>query len=238
MEISNNSKLKALIIDDEISGRTMIEYYLREYAGDMFQDMISVATLREAISTMISFKPDVIFTDYELRNENGLMIQSHLTKDIPVVVVSAHSQYALEAVQTNVFDYLLKPLSEAEILRLKSRLKKRITSETFPGSQLNFEEHLIIKDAGENIIVAYQDILYIEAAGAYSKIVTDAKNFIASKTLKSIENKLPSSFVRIHRSFIVPLNQIASYSSSIVCLKNGQPIALSKTGKKLLQSFI
>ena len=185
MDNSNNYKLKALIIDDEISGRTMIDYYLREYASDMFQDMISVATLREAISTMKSFKPDVIFTDYELRNENGLMIQSHLTKDIPVVVVSAHSQYALEAVQTNVFD-----------------------------------------------------IIFIEAAGAYSKIVTEAKNVIASKTLKSIESKLPSSFIRIHRSFIVPLNQIASYSSSIVCLKNGQQIALSKTGKKLLQSFI
>ncbi len=238
MDNSNNYKLKALIIDDEISGRTMIDYYLREYASDMFHDMISVATLREAISTMKSFKPDVIFTDYELRNENGLMIQSHLTKDIPVVVVSAHSQYALEAVQTNVFDYLLKPLNEAEILRLKSRLKKKIAREILSTPQLNFEEHLIIKDAGENILVAYQDIIFIEAAGAYSKIVTEAKNFIASKTLKNIESKLPSSFIRIHRSFIVPLNQIASYSSSIVCLKNGQQIALSKTGKKLLQSFI
>lgn len=238
MENSNNSKLKALIIDDEISGRTMIAYYLKEYAGDMFHEMIAVATLREAISTMKTFKPDVIFTDYELRNENGLMIQSHLTKDIPVVVVSAHSQYALEAVQTNVFDYLLKPLSETEILRFKNRLKKKFTREILYNPQLKFEEHLIIKDAGENIIVAYTDILFIEASGAYSKIRTDAKNFIASKTLKSIEVKLPSSFVRIHRSFIVPLNQIASYSSSFVCLKNGQQIALSKTGKKLLQSFI
>jgi DNA-binding LytR/AlgR family response regulator len=78
----------------------------------------------------------------------------------------------------------------------------------------------------------------IEAAGAYSKIVTEARSFIASKTLKNIENQLPKSFIRIHRSYIIPINQIASYTSSMVCLKNGQQIALSKTGKKLLQSFI
>lgn len=238
MDNQNNSTLKALIIDDEMSGRTMIEYYLKEFAGDMFHEMVLVSSLREAITSMKTFQPDVIFTDYELRNETGIMIQSHLTKDIPVVIVSAHSQYALEAIQTNVFDYLLKPLSESEVLRFKGRLKKRFTREILSGTQLNFEEHLIIKDAGENIIVAHQDILFIEAAGAYSKIVTEAKNFIASKTLKSIETKLPASFIRIHRSFIVPLNQIASYSSSIVCLKNGQQIALSKTGKKLLHSFI
>jgi len=227
----------ALIIDDEISGRTMIEYYLKEYAGDILGKIISVSSLKEAVQQFDSFKPDIIFTDYELRNESGLQVRDFIHEDIPVVVVSAHSQYALEAIQTNVFDYLLKPLSEDEILRFKSRLLKKIAKDNQNGN-VNFDEHLVIKDSGENTMISFADIMYIEAAGAYSKIVTEPKNFIASKTLKSIETGLPKSFIRIHRSYIVPLNQIASYSSSTVCLKNGNQLALSKTGKKLLQSFI
>ncbi len=234
----NNSALKALIIDDELSGRTMIEYYLREFAHDMFEELRAVSSLKEAINCLKKFEADVIFTDYELRNETGLMIQPYVTEDIPIVVVSAHSQYALEAIQTNVFDYLLKPLSESEILRFKDRLKRKIELKKQLTNPLSLDQHLVIKDNGENIMVSFQDILFIEASGAYSKIVTDSKTFIASKTLKSIEVQLPNTFIRIHRSYIVPLNQIASYTSNIVCLKNGAQIALSKTGKKLFQSFI
>ena len=235
---SITAKLNALIIDDEISGRTMIEYYIKEFAGDIFDTMTSVSSLKEALTFIEKLKPDIIFTDYELRNETGLMISQHIQVDTPVVVVSAHSQYALEAIQSNVFDYLLKPLSETEVLRFKARLQRKILREGTATFTPNFDDHLIIKDAGENIMVAHNEILFIEAAGAYSKIVTEAKKFIASKTLKSIELQLPSNFIRIHRSYIVPLNQIASYSSHVVCLKNGNQLALSKTGKKLLRSFI
>ena len=240
MSFRLNVNLNALVIDDEVSGRTMIEYYLKEFAGEIFDQIKSVSSLKEALSVLNEFKPDIIFTDYELRNESGLMIKSHIDEDIPVVVVSAHSQYAIEAIQTNVFDYLLKPLNIGEFQRFKTRFIKKLEQNEKVGLFKNggtFEEHLIIKDAGENIMVAHQDILYIEAAGAYSKIVTESKNFIASKTLKSIESQLPGSFIRIHRSYIVPLNQISSYSSSIVCLKNGNQLALSKTGKKLLLSY-
>jgi len=237
MSTELKTQFNALIIDDEISGRTMIEYYLKEFASDILGKIVSVSSLKEAVQQFDSFKPDIIFTDYELRNESGLSVKDYIHEDIPVVVVSAHSQYALEAIQTNVFDYLLKPLSEDEVLRFKSRLLKKISKDSQNGS-IGFDDQLIIKDSGENTMITFGDILYIEAAGAYSKIVTDSKNFIASKTLKSIESSLPKSFIRIHRSYIVPLNQIASYSSSTVCLKNGNQLALSKTGKKLLQSFI
>ncbi len=233
----NPSKINALIIDDELSGRTMIEYYLREFANDVFEDITAVSSLKEALVCLKNLKVDVIFTDYELRNETGLMIQPHVSEDIPIIVVSAHSQYAVQAIQTSVFDYLLKPLSEAEILRFKDRLKKKLKFQQEQKNAPKIEQHLIIKDSGENIVVSFQDILFIEASGAYSKIVTNSKTFIASKTLKSIEVQLPKSFIRIHRSYIVPLNQIASYTSNVVCLKNGAQIALSKTGRKLFQSY-
>jgi two-component system LytT family response regulator len=238
MVSSEEVKLSALIIDDEIAGRTMIEYYIQEYADDVFERVVSVSSIKEAVSHLKEFTPTVVFTDYELRNENGLMIQKHLEEDTLLVVVSAHTQYALEAIQTSAFDYLLKPLSESEVLRFKSKLKKRLTKNLLTVELSKFEDTLVIKDSGENIMLPFNDILYLEAAGAYSRIVTESKNFIASKTLKSIEKQLPKSFIRIHRSYIIPLNQLSSYTSNFVCLKNGQQLALSKNGKKLLQSFL
>ena len=227
-------KLNAVIIDDELSGRTMIEFYLKEFMGDIFENFVAVSNIKDAEKAISHLKPHIIFSDYELRGENGLMIQNHLDDNIPVVVVSAHSQYAVEAIHSNVLDYLLKPLNESEMLRFKKRLLKRFELNSENDSD---NSTLIIKDGGQNIIIPINDISYMEACGAYSKIFTKYKSHIASKTLKSFETQLPEEFIRVHRSYIVPLQQIQSFNSKTICLKNGQIIGLSKTGKKLLQQF-
>jgi DNA-binding LytR/AlgR family response regulator len=193
MVSSEEVKLSALIIDDEIAGRTMIEYYIQEYADDIFERVVSVSSIKEAVSHLKEFTPTVVFTDYELRNENGLMIQKHLEEDTLLVVVSAHTQYALEAIQTSAFDYLLKPLSESEVLRFKSKLKKRLTKNLLTVELSKFEDTLVIKDSGENIMLPFNDILYLEAAGAYSRIVTESKNFIENLVL--VDAAIP---VKIH----------------------------------------
>lgn len=87
-------------------------------------------------------------------------------------MVSAHSQYALKAIQIEAFDYLLKPLSESEVLRFKSKLKKWLKDKKIDEITNDQEERLIIKDSGENIVIPVGDIIYLEACGAYSKIHT------------------------------------------------------------------
>lgn len=232
-----NKRLKALIIDDELSGRTMIEFYIKEYLSDLIGEIVAVSDLCQARKEITTFDPDIVFSDIELRGENGLQIHYDLKDSVPVVIVSAHSQYALEAIHKNVFDYLLKPLNESEIERFRTRLETRIfeNSPKISSTYKAREENLIIKDGGQSIMIPYGEIQVIEACGAYSKIVTEKRNYIASKTLKHIEDILPKDFIRVHRSYIVPLQQIKSYSSTHVCLKNGQHISVSKTGRKQLQ---
>lgn len=226
-------KLNAVIIDDELSGRTMIEFYLKEFMGDLFDNLVAVSNIHDAAKAINDLKPHIVFSDYELRGENGLMVQQHLGEDIPVVVVSAHSQYAVEAIHCNVLDYLLKPLNESEMNRFRKRLIKRFekTAPNLIDDNLN----IVIKDGGENIVIPINEVLFLEACGAYSKIITEFRSYIASKTLKSLETQLPDDFVRVHRSYIVPVRQIQSFTSSNLCLKNGHTISLSKTGKRLLQ---
>lgn len=234
-----NGKLRALIIDDELSGRTMIEFYFKEYLSDIIGEMHSVATLTDAENAFDELQPDIVFTDIELRGESGLSFAPKVSSETPVVVISAHSQYAITAIQNNIFDYLLKPLDETEILRFRKRLEK-LLEETASNTEIleKDSEHLIIKDGGDNIMIPYENILFIEACGAYSKIITQNKNYIASKTLKNIEGQLPRNFIRVHRSYIVPIQQISSFRSGQINLKTGQIIGLSKTGKKLLQELL
>ncbi len=236
--MEENGKLKALIIDDELSGRTMIEFYLKEYLSDCIDSICSVSSISDAEQALCEFQPDIVFTDIELRGENGLTLAPKINNSIPVVVISAHSQYAIKAIQNDIFDYMLKPLDENEILRFKSRLEKLLNPPSTDESLTKDSDHLILKEGGDTIMIPCDSVLFIEASGAYSKIITQSKNYLASKTLKNLEGRVPKNFIRVHRSFIVPLQQIASFRSGQITLKSGQTIGLSKTGKKLLQELL
>ncbi len=234
--LNQSKNLKALVIDDEMSGRTMIEFYIKEYLSNTIQEIVSVDSINAAIAELTNFTPDIIFCDYELRGEDGLMITKLVPKNIPVVVITAHSQYAIQAIRANVFDYILKPIDEREFLKFKQRLLEKFQAqlELIETDEIPNHDSLIIKENGENVIIKIGDIEHVEASGAYAKIITKNKTYLLSKTLKTLELSLPKEFLRVHRSFLVPKWQISSFSSTHVCLKNGKNISLSKTGRKLL----
>lgn len=232
-----SGKLNALVIDDELSGRTMIEYYINEFLSDIIDNIIITSTIDDARKSMLNFTPNIIFTDYELSGEDGLKIVPYIPKESILVVVTAHSQYAINAIRANVFDYILKPIDEYDFIKFKERLMKKLNLNSNKSDSDKIQNSLVIKDNSESILIPFNDILYLEASGAYSKVVTLTRNFIATKTLKTIESSLPETFIRVHRSYIVPKWQITSFGSNYVCLKNGTHISLSKNGKKLLQEL-
>jgi DNA-binding LytR/AlgR family response regulator len=195
-----------------------------------------VSSIDEAKEAMLNFSPNIVFTDYELSGEDGLKIAPLLSKECILVVVTAHSQYAINAIRANVFDYLLKPIDEAEFIKFKTRLILKLNLQIGIPNPLNPTDSFLIKENGENILIPLKDIIFIEASGAYSKVVTLNRKYIATKTLKSLEETiLPKSFLRVHRSFLVPRWQITSFSSNYLCLQDGTHINLSKTGRKILQ---
>lgn len=225
-------KYCALLLDDEKSGRDMVSYFIHEYASDIFGKVITTASLKEARNLIQVNDVHVVFLDIELKGENGLQLRDFITENTLTVVVSAYPQYAMQAIKIEVVDYLLKPISEQDFKAILAKLERRLS----PASE-TAKPTLIVRESGASIVVPFQDILYIEAAGAYSKIVTPNKEHLVSKTLKVLSPSLPSYFVRVHRSYLVPQEQITSYKSNYLCLKSGQQIALSKTGRKLLQSY-
>lgn len=220
-------KIRALIVDDEPAGRTVLSYFIQEYANDVFGPVVTCSSIKETLEVLESFDPDLMFIDIELQGENGLDLRK-LTPSIPTVVVSAHANYAIEALRLDVLDFLTKPL---EVDQFKDFLK-RIETKIQPKRPL--EDSLIIRDGGNSVIIQIQDILFIEASGAYSKIHTADRSYLVSKTLKVLTPLLPDHFYRLHRSFLVPGFQIDSFKGNMANLKTGHQIGLSKSGRKLL----
>lgn len=231
-----NGSLKALVLDDEKSGRDMVGYFIAENASDLFSDVYFASHVEVAMQVLEKEKIDVVFLDIQLKGELGFTLAQHLSPDTHIVVVSAYPEYALQAIKLEVVDYLLKPISEEEFLKLKAKIQKRVKVKPQETDRTAAKSSLIIRESGMNVVVPFPDIEYIEAAGAYSKIITAQKEHLISKTLKVLSPSLPSHFVRVHRSYLVPVDQIVTYKSNHLCLKNGKQIALSKTGRKVLQA--
>jgi two-component system LytT family response regulator len=142
-----SSKLKILIIDDELSGRTMIEYYIHEFLGNLVDQIHKVSSIDEAKETMLNFTPNLVFTDYELSGEDGLKIAPFLQKDCILVVVTAHSQYAINAIRASVFDYILKPIDEAEFIKFKTRLIQYLNIKV---------EKTVVENPAESFLIKYK----------------------------------------------------------------------------------
>jgi two-component system LytT family response regulator len=221
------AKIKALILDDEPAGRTVLSYFIQEYASDIIGPIVTCSSIKETLETLESFQPDLLFVDIELQGESGLELRT-LFPSIPTVVVSAHSQYAIDALRLDVIDFLTKPL---EVDQFKAFLKR---IETKIETKRPLDETLIIRDGGNSVIIQIQNILFIEASGAYSKIHTAERSYLVSKTLKVLTPLLPEHFYRLHRSFLVPGFQIDSFKGNTANLKSGHQIGLSKSGRKLL----
>lgn len=228
--------LTALVLDDEKSGRDMVGYFIREQAPDMFGQIHFASNLEEASLLIDKYTPHVVFLDIQLKGELGFSLSSKLPPNTHTVIVSAYPEYALQAIKMEAVDYLLKPISTSDFQDLKNKIQKRLGTLKTPENTIGNKTSLVIRESGTNVVVPFQDIEYVEAAGAYSKIITAQKEHLISKTLKVLSPSLPSHFVRVHRSYLVPVDQIATFKSNHLCLKNGKNIALSKTGRKVLQS--
>lgn len=141
------------------------------------------------------------------------------------ILTTAYSEYALEGYEHNIVDYLLKPISFERFY--KSALKAQ---ERFIFNENREESHFFVKSSGQQHRINFEDIFYVESIKDYVNIKTSEQEYIVLDTLKSMEQQLSeSSFVRIHKSFIINLNQIKSFDSKKVILFSDQEIPIGES---------
>ncbi len=181
----------------------------------------------QAYNYLNSGQVDLLFLDIEMPGMTGIELTKKLGNKKPLIIfTTAKTDYAVEAFELNVVDYIVKPVPLARFLQAVEKAKETLDSNK-QEVKIEAKEFVFVKDNGILKKLNLDDILYLEAMGDYVKVHTAQKFHVLHSTLKSIEEKLPlNKFLRIHRSYIVSLQKIDFIQDGIISIgKSTIPVA-------------
>lgn len=203
--------MKCIVVDDDELSRNIMEDLIAESELELVQ---SCSSAMEAFNVLKNNDIDVIFLDVDMPKMSGLDLMKSLD-DLPqVVLITSHSEYALESWEYNVTDFVVKPISHARFLKALDKVKK---NESKPETIDSNSKTLFIKTDSRLVQVFKDHILYIEALGNYVTVFTENGKYIVLSTMKDLESKLNNpDFSRVHRSFIVRLDKISSIEDNFI----------------------
>lgn len=202
--------IHCIAIDDEPLALQLIN----EYCGKIsFLQLDKVFTnTDEATAWLAQNKVDLLFLDIQMPDVNGLQFYKNLAEKPPVIFTTAYKDFAVEGFNVDAVDYLLKPFEYDRFLKGVYKAKEYIEFLSSQELQLN---SIFVKVNYEIMKINLKEIELIEALDDYIKLYIKPNPVLTLMTLKSIQEKLPNrDFVRVHRSFIVPLNKIEKFSKT------------------------
>lgn len=206
--------MNCLIVDDEPIARKILENYCAHFPELKVVGLAANAI--EARSILEKQKVDILFLDINMPVLDGMSFLRTLKARPRVILTTAYKEYAIEAFELEVADYLLKPFSlERFMMALdKARPANAASREDEVG-----DRHIFLRSEGKIYKIAFADILYAEANGNYTLIVTDSLSLKSPVTFTHFESLLPGNdFDRIHRSFIINRSKITHMEGNRVFL--------------------
>ncbi len=217
--------LTCIAIDDEPLALELIKKYIGKI---YFLELKGVFTdpfeARQVLETM---KIDILFLDIQMPDINGIEFSRSLVdKNIAVIFTTAFSEYAVEGFNVDAIDYLLKPIEYDRFLKSVYKAKEYVD---YLNHQELHDGYVFVKSDYQMVKIILKDILYIEGLDDYIKIYLPNKAVLTLMTLKTIMQKLPANeFIRVHRSYIVPISKIDHISrSKIKIIEREIPIGVS-----------
>ena len=224
--------MNCLIVDDNKIARTT----MKQLASQV-KDLVIIsecAHAMEAYNFLLEQPVDLVFLDIEMPGMTGLELIKNLGDKRPVIIfTTSKKEYAVEAFELNVADYIVKPVTPARFVQAVDRARVILDSIT-EEVNINEEEFIFFRDS--NIIrrLKLEDILFAEAMGDYVKLYTSQKFFAIHTTLKAVEERLPASrFVRVHRSYIVALGKIDTIQDGALVI-GGKSVPVADTYRAAL----
>ena len=209
------SKLKCIIIEDEPLAVKVLRDYISQTPFLELQ-----ATFKDAILAtewLRNNSTDLIFLDIHLPKLKGMAFLKTLINPPSVIITTAYHQYAVEGFELNVRDYLLKPIEFERFLVAVNKVKTKANSPQHLITNNEEKNHLFLNIQKKKVKILFSEIVYIESQREYIKIVTTKKEYFSKMSTNEIENILPHHlFKRIHRSFIISINKIESYTAEEV----------------------
>ncbi len=244
-------KLRTIIVEDEELARNLLKSFLKD-AGNI-ELIAECENGFEGVKMINEMKPDLVFLDIQMPKITGFELLELLDHKPHIIFATAYDQYALKAFEYNAADYLLKPYSKERLMEAIEKVAERIRNEgavsdvaekvsDYPKEE--FLDRIVVKDRHKIHIIPVDQVRYIESMDDYVMIYTHEGRYMKQKTMKYLESALnPKNFVRIHRSYIVKveeINEIQQYEkeSYIVILHDKTKLKVSKTGYKNLKDIL
>jgi DNA-binding LytR/AlgR family response regulator len=218
------SKIRCIIIEDEpLAVKVLTDYILQvpflELQGSFKDAILATDYLRQATTNLI-------FLDIHLPKVKGLSFLKTLSNPPAVIITTAYHQYAVEGFNLNVTDYLLKPFDFERFLVAVTKVKTTTKQEAVDDSE--FRDFIFINVQKKKVKIFFSEIVYIESQREYIKIKTTQNEYISKMSTHEIEAILPTHlFKRVHRSFIVSIRRIESYTAEMIEM-NGVSIPIGK----------
>jgi len=224
--------IKCLIVDDEPVAREIIESHLSKI------EQVSVAgSCKSALEAFqkVSTEPiDLIFLDINMPEISGLSFAKSINKKTKIIFTTAYREYAIDGFDLQAVDYLLKPISFDRLLQSVNKFlneNKPLSIKEIKEIVHEKSDSIFVRSDRKMIKIHFSEIRYIESLSDYIKIHLADKIVVTRETISNIESKLPQKdFLRTHRSYIVSLNKIESFTNEYVEIGNKQ-ISISRSFK-------
>jgi DNA-binding LytR/AlgR family response regulator len=230
-------KIDCIVVDDEPLAIEVLKSHIQKV--DSLEIVSTCSDAIEAFDFLSKNQVDLMFLDIHMPEMKGTELVKTLQNPPSVVFTTAHREYAIESYNLNVLDYLLKPISFDRFLQsIEKYNQQQIISEVSVRKNNSNEEHIYLRE--KNVIhkIPVSEVVYVESFGDNLKLHTAQREINSRCTISSLEKALPETdFIRIHRSYLVAIDEITSFSPVMVWIGDTQlPIGTSyrtKTFEKL-----
>lgn len=231
-------KINCIAIDDEPLALQQISTYIEKTP---FLDLIALChSAFEAYDVIENNEIDLMFVDVNLPDLNGLDFIKSLSQKPLIVFTTAYSEYAFEGFQVDAIDYLLKPISQQNFLKAANKAKNWFQLNENKNTPEIEKTEIFVKSDYKMVKIKLNNIHYVESANEYVKIHLDDGSFVTTfMRLKVFEEFLPEAqFMRIHRSFIIPLDKISAVERNRIYLGNKIIIPVGEQYRDNFQHYI
>jgi DNA-binding LytR/AlgR family response regulator len=212
--------IKCLIVDDEAIAREIIASHLSKI--DNLEVVVQCKNAIEAFNYINNNPVDLVFLDINMPEVSGISFAKSINKDIRIIFTTAYRDYAIDGFELQAVDYLMKPISFERLLKAVTHYFEVYNKPEVIETQKNeTSDYIFVRSDRRMIKVDFEDIIYIESYSDYIKIHQKEETIVTRETISALEARLPKAqFIRIHRSYIVAISQIKSFTNEAITVSD------------------
>lgn len=236
----DSKDIKCIIVDDESIAREIIATHLTKIPN--IEIVGSCSNAIDAFKLLREQQVDLVFLDINMPEISGISFAKSINKNVKVIFTTAYRDYAVEGFELKAVDYLLKPISFERLLKaINTYFEIHVDSNQSVKEDLEINDFMFVRADRRMLKIDFEAIIYIESYSDYIKIHLSNETIVTRETISAIEAKLPKQrFLRIHRSYIISLKHISSFTNEEITINN-TALTISRSYKKqvlkILESY-